>query len=531
MTILTSIARSVVSLSLVGVLLCSLPAQLRASDEPANKAEEEIEDHTDFDELLVPFKTGDDVTRACLECHDETDEQLRKTQHWQWHVEDDQSMGKGGLVANNFCISSNKLGDEKCISCHIGWNGKQGEVNCLVCHSLKKMDWREAFEDISAFVAEGDTEALAMAADIRAELQASITAVGHPTAQQCGSCHFYSGGGDGVKRGDLDSSLVDPPRELDVHLSKAGAGLACRDCHNTSDHQVPGRQYGTSASQYREQHSGPDSKSFLQCEACHTATPHQDAQLNKHFDVIACQTCHIPYIGRGNPTKVWWDWSKAGKLKDGKPYYTKDEHGKKNYMTIKGEFRWEKNIVPHYAWYNGTMKNLTLETPLDREKLVDVQVPNGAPGEPNAKIHPFKVHLGRQPYDSKLNRLLAPMLSGDKGYWTTLDWSTSLKAGMEAVGLPFSGEYDFIESRFMYPVHHTIAPKEQALKCDDCHQQGGGATTGRLSGVPGIDLTKKERALQQAQEQAKNERVKRSWLVLVIVVLLIGLALFQVKKR
>lgn len=445
-------------------------------------------DHSEFEELGQDFNSGDAVTKTCLECHEETDQQLRQTQHWKWHVDDNPAMGKGGLVVNNFCISSNKLGDAKCIECHIGWNAQQGEVNCLLCHSLKKMNWNEAFEDINAFIKEGDKESLEIVEDIRAELKESITAIGQPGAEHCGACHFYSGGGDGVKRGDLDSSLVDPPRELDVHLSKEGAEFSCRDCHSTSEHKVPGRLYYASVKAQHEARKAAEEDSYLSCDSCHSSEPHDDAQLNKHFEKISCQTCHIPKFARKNPTKVWWDWSKAGQLKDDKPYDTKDQYGKKNYMTIKGEFRWEKNITPHYAWYDGSMKNLTLKDPVVPGEVVDVQVPNGKPGDPNSKIHPFKIHRGKQPYDSKLNRILAPMLSGDKGYWTTLDWPEALKAGMEATKMPFSGEYDFIESRFMYPLHHTIAPKEMALACSDCHKQAGSTAASRLAGVPGIDI-------------------------------------------
>ena len=39
------------------------------------------------------------------------------------------------------------------------------------------------------------------------------------------ACHFYGGGGDAVKHGDLDSSLTQPTRELDVHMSVLEGGI------------------------------------------------------------------------------------------------------------------------------------------------------------------------------------------------------------------------------------------------------------------------------------------------------------------
>ncbi len=39
-----------------------------------------------------------------------------------------------------------------------------------------------------------------------------------PERQNCGACHFNGGGGDGVKHGDLDTSLTKPNKALDVHM-------------------------------------------------------------------------------------------------------------------------------------------------------------------------------------------------------------------------------------------------------------------------------------------------------------------------
>ena len=37
-----------------------------------------------------------------------------------------------------------------------------------------------------------------------------------------------------------------------------------------------------------------------------------------------------------------WDWSKAGHLKEGKPYDIVGDLGKETYKSIKGEMTWEK---------------------------------------------------------------------------------------------------------------------------------------------------------------------------------------------
>ena len=71
--------------------------------------------------------------------------------------------------------------------------------------------------------------------------------VAMPSKQNCGTCHFYGGGGDGVKHGDLDSSLFQPSKNLDVHMSKDGQNFECTRCHSTSLHNIAGRVYSTPA--------------------------------------------------------------------------------------------------------------------------------------------------------------------------------------------------------------------------------------------------------------------------------------------
>lgn len=56
--------------------------------------------------------------------------------------------------------------------------------------------------------------------------------VGAPTRYTCGQCHFYGGGGDGVKHGDMDSSLVNPSRAEDVHMDAKGLNFSCQECHS-----------------------------------------------------------------------------------------------------------------------------------------------------------------------------------------------------------------------------------------------------------------------------------------------------------
>ena len=71
--------------------------------------------------------------------------------------------------------------------------------------------------------------------------------VGLPGRENCGSCHLYGGGGDGVKHGDLDSSLERPSPSLDVHMDAEGLDFACTKCHVYNRHLVTGSRYQVQA--------------------------------------------------------------------------------------------------------------------------------------------------------------------------------------------------------------------------------------------------------------------------------------------
>ena len=62
-------------------------------------------DHTKHKALQQEFKSGPEVTKACLSCHSEAAAQFHKTIHWTWldpATEESKKLGKGGLSINNF---------------------------------------------------------------------------------------------------------------------------------------------------------------------------------------------------------------------------------------------------------------------------------------------------------------------------------------------------------------------------------------------------------------------------------------------
>ncbi len=451
-------------------------------------------DHSKHEALKGEFRSGTDITKACLSCHSEAADQFHKTIHWTWQASADGSeadFGKAAHSLNNFCISANGMEDKGCMSCHPGWGKSTTDgVNCLNCHSRTKMNFDEADADLRAFVAEGDEGSLEIAAEIRSELQAAAQNIGKPQRQNCGGCHFIGGGGDGVKHGDLDTSLTMPTKSLDVHMGIDGQNFDCVRCHTTTLHNIAGRVYTRPASTHRKSLIEDDLITKITCESCHSSTPHTEgSKANDHTDRVACQSCHIPEMARELPTKMTWDWSQAGKLKDGKPYMTEDEFGRHDYMTIKGQFKWAKNVKPEYFWYNGTIRSLTAKDAIDPGNPVALSHPEGGPDDPDSRIYPFKIHRGKQPYDKVHKTLLVPLLSGPNGYWKTLDWQDAFERGQKAVGLPYSGQFDFVETTYVFPTTHMVAPKDNVLACTECHAR----SDSRLADIAGVYMPSRDR--------------------------------------
>jgi octaheme c-type cytochrome (tetrathionate reductase family) len=406
-------------------------------------------DHTPFfpDKIERP----QDVTRACLKCHAEAADDLMKTSHWQWlgaettipGHEEPMRIGKKNLI-NNFCIGI--AGNQKsCTKCHPGYGwaddsfdfSNSENVDCLVCH-----DTTDAYVK-GAYGIPGP----------EIDLQLTAQKVGSPRRTNCLTCHGYGGGGEGVKHGDMDASLDNPERGDDVHMGKHN--FLCTDCHMTEKHDIKGRAFSVSV----------DDRGVVGCADCHVNVPHRNERINDHLASIACQTCHIPAFARRHPTKTEWDWSKAG---DG--VRPEDAH---NYLKIKGEFVYDNNVVPAYAWFNNSMDRYILGDRMDPRAITDINHPRGDIKDPKAKIWPFKIHLSKQPYDVKNRYLLVPTTGGEGGYWQSFDWQKSFEMGAEASNLPYSGEYGFAETRMYWPISHMVAPKDQALQCGDCHGEGG----------------------------------------------------------
>ena len=354
--------------------------------------------------------------------------------------------------------------------CHIGygWEDKSfyfedpNNIDCLVCHDNTETYFKQS----------GKAGMPATAETANAQFQVPdynyvAQNVGLPKRNNCGICHYFGGGGNNVKHGDLEVALNSCSRDVDVHMAVDGADMQCTDCHLTRNHNIKGKLYSVSAANANR----------ISCEQCHTNQPHDNRIVDAHTEKVSCQACHIHEYAKVNATKLWWDWSTAGRLNnDGSSITENDADGNHNYLSIKGSFVWDDHVVPEYYWFNGTADHYLLDDTVSVEP-VKINTLFGSYADSSSKIIPVKPHRGRQPYDPVNKSLISMRLwaenVGDGAFWKDYDWDKGAKLGMEYMERPFSGEIDFIETEVLWPVNHMVSPKEQTVSCKECHSRDG----------------------------------------------------------
>ena len=502
---------------LAGLLLAAAFALAgHAAEAPsAAKAKGSTADHGKFKELQGPFRTGEEVTTACLSCHTEAAKQVMATRHWTWDYTNPatgQRLGKKTML-NSFCIAD-RSNEAFCNACHVGYGWKddtfdftsEKNVDCLACHNtgqyakIPGLAGHPPYERMEYPPKSGKFVGPVDLAEVAAR-------VGRTSRETCGACHFYGGGGDGVKHGDLDSSLKRPDRKLDVHMAADGGNFTCSTCHQTESHKVAGSRVApTAADPHRPIVRGEKTaRNPATCQACHGARPHHEGpgaglvgsvgtgtRLNNHARTLACQSCHVPAFARGGvPTKMAWDWSTAGTMDAaGKPFVKKDARGHVVFDSKKGDFTLGENVVPDYLWFDGRVDYTLVADRIDPNRTVPINRFGGSPGDPAARIWPVKRFRGKQPYDLEHLTLLVPhtAIPDDTALWFNFDWDKALKAGTAAAGQPFSGKYGFAATEMLWPITHMVAPEEDALRCAECH-----AREGRLKDVAGVYLPGRDR--------------------------------------
>jgi octaheme c-type cytochrome (tetrathionate reductase family) len=326
-------------------------ASLAAAD-----ARKPPEDHAD---ISGPFKSPMAVTKKCLECHEDAAKEIMGSSHWTW-TRKQRLSPRGRIVArgkrniiNNFCISVSGNWP-RCTSCHIGYGWKDksfnfkdsSRVDCLACHDTTGLYKKAA---AGAGMPHGFTGIKKF--DKRpVDLLKVARSAGRSSRRSCLRCHANGGGGNNVKHGDMDQSLIKPNASIDVHMAVEKKNFSCAKCHETKAHKMLGTAFLVTP--------GSKKQNRAQCETCHTAKPHKGKlkrRLDRHGRRVACQTCHIPYYAKKHATKLSWDWSTAS---DPKKLPKARRVIKKNGLVVyhykKGSFSYGRRLVPSYYWFNGT---------------------------------------------------------------------------------------------------------------------------------------------------------------------------------
>jgi octaheme c-type cytochrome (tetrathionate reductase family) len=400
-----------------------------------------------------------DITKACLSCHEVQGREMLNTAHWNWQGSSPYTVGHEGRVdlgkryqaINNSCIALSGNWP-RCTSCHAGYGWRDegfdfhdmGTIDCLVCHDTTGVYHKSAS---GAGFPESGIDLLKVA-----------QGVGRPSRATCGmNCHFSGGTFDPISHGSMNAELLVPTRNLDVHMGVDGMDFRCVECHKTRSHKISGR--GVSV---------PVVEGYLSCQTCHTDKPHIGSglltrHLNIHTDHLACQTCHIPVYAKGKAAITNWDWSTAGKEK----INLEAREGMNTHVKELGTLAFRETAEPTFLWYDGTVRRYLAGDRITDAGVTELNKPEGNRQDPDSRIYPFKVIVGKQISDAVYKSLITPKLW--QGFWQHWDWHKAATEGMRAAGLAYSGTYEFVETVAYQGLNHEVLPKERALSCAQCH--------------------------------------------------------------
>ena len=345
-----------------------------------------------------------------------------------------------------------------CGSCHVGMGAKPeptatpaqlANIDCLMCHSdvYKRKAVIEPPNTPPKFVP-----------DPTVILQALAAIQKTPSTATCLTrCHAGAGGGS--KQGDI-YPVLNPPPAQDVHLAAVdvgGAGLSCLSCHTAQNHRIAGR-----GNDIRE----TDLAVKVDCQNCHTATPHGNQDINKHTARVSCTVCHIPAFSRFRTTEVYRDFSKT----EIDPAVNRWEPVRTMATNVTPTYKWFNGLSYFYEFGKGEFGQRINFRPAGNFLLSN---PLGDILDSNAKIHAFKYHKAKMAYDLNMRRLIP---TKSKVLWETGNVDQTFRQGAAAVGWTISG-FSFIQSNRFMSLHHEVpANRASALKCADCH-----VSTGRMN--------------------------------------------------
>jgi hypothetical protein len=411
-------------------------------------------------------------TQTCLTCHEDEAKAFFHSDHYQWRGETPDVVNSHGTelgkltMVNDFCtnpvpswIGEIKNEDGKvvasgCSKCHAGhglmpspeMSQEQLEnIDCLICHASGYR--RGVYQND-----DGSWQWKSILWKNQEGLNSVSKRISKPTNTMCLRCHSASGGGPNFKRGDIEYTLADPDPEFDFHMSEEGAGLTCADCHAGQDHRVIGRGSDLVAT------DSPGQRLTCDNFMCHTSAPHAKALLNQHGLRVECTVCHIPTFAQDEPTDLFRDWSDV---------HFSEEKGK-----FAPNITAESDVIPTYAWYNGTSRMQLPKTAVQRDEngTVLMAIPEGSKDDPDAKISAFKVHRAKLPVLDGKNWLLP--ITVDELY-VHGDVNRAVQEAAEALYGIHDAQYTWAETIRYMKINHEVRVSPYALGCLDCHGPDG----------------------------------------------------------
>ena len=423
---------------------------------------------------------------TCVACHQTQAEEVFSSVHYQWigPTPDVPNIdGDAGKVNafNTYC--GNAITNpwfDKCVICHAGYgkvpsstqsSEQLNNIDCLKCH-------HEDYERAPAgpFTTEGpfyqecsgewvtwnvpvtDAEGGIQFAPNEAAMPISILDAARnpqlPARKACLKCHAKAGGGDGVKRGDISLTTIDPPISSDFHMSSAGANLKCQSCHQFVNHKVKGRGMDLRPNDMAER---------LTCTDCHQNQTHTEYYVDKHKAKVACQTCHIPTYAKDAPTIISKNWTAPG-------YNPTGWWGQ---PTCGPSAAKASNLIPIYEWLEPTNEVYVFDqttTPIDGKYVLSK--PSGSRTTAEAKVTPMKVNESTGALHDESGKLIP---QNAYTFWQTGNFADAVQTAMDQLG--WTGSWSQVDLKAYQLITHGVEPKGNALNCSDCHSGVKGLTT------------------------------------------------------
>lgn len=403
--------------------------------------------------------------KTCIECHDTSAQEVMESLHYQMKGEPpfidgwDKSKSVGMLADFSplyhtiaplgWITRVRQAGAEKqesitgCATCHASLGdqpqkaggiaeNETDNIDCLICHApdYQRVLIKKSNPDTNSSKKKKDQPekgGFRMAPAPGTDILKVARLAKKPSNVMCLRCHgpnYGIYGRPGIVEG-----------ESDVHFPM---GITCTECHTVKKHKIAG------GADLRAQEL---TETPVGCPNCHTDKPHkgnEGAQLNRHCYRIACQSCHIPVIARtaNEPAVTEIDWNQP----------KRNETSGLFEPTVKRA----TSLKPEYAWWNRMMS--------------PAGEPQGSKRDRKSRIYPWQRVICTVINDAATGMPL-PLHPGV--YAATGDVEAALRKGAADTQQNYSGKWKTTRQTILLSVNHHVAPKSEALKCDDCHGDHG----------------------------------------------------------